>query len=228
MSTDPNNKAEPRLVYEDESISDRVINTLYNDFFHFYILKFKNKHISRNMNYTHRKEKNPIEWATFKKLSDLCTTNGYDSFKYVRYVINMSKSHISVKDLLSIRFIRMYGEFRDLEIKYDKITSYLEKSYVNIREISEENGLTTLSDFLKFMLKNHQLMSYIKAGYISKYFLVLIPGIKAVRKYFSEEERVEFDTFIGNTFDVLYNNAINACNYTHKQNLLKVSEVLTK
>lgn len=223
MSTDQN-KHSVKFV-ESDIVTDVVINNLYNDFFYFYFLKYKKIHISRTRNYRERKEKHPQEWNTFIKLSKLCFDNQFDSYKFVRYVFNISNSQISIKDMLNIKFIRMYSEFQSLERKYEKITTYLEKSFKNVNEICLNNKLHSLTDFLKYMLKNHQLMSYMKAGYVSKYFIVLIPGVKSIRKYFTEEEKTEFDTFIGKVFDVIQNNAVNACNFTHKEHLLKVSEI---
>jgi len=192
---------------------DNNINQLYNDFYFLYMLKNKNIYISRNNNYKDRKKDKPNEWFLFERLYKICDENKFNPFNYIKYVIYHTPAKLSIRDFLSIKYIREYNEFKEVETKYLNIKKYIDKSITNILELCKENNYGTFFEFLKSSIKEQKLMIYVKGGLISRYAICLIPEILKFSKFFNIESKTEFDSLIGTQYEKLYNDAKNALAY---------------
>lgn len=205
--------------------NEEHINNICNEYYYQYSVKTKGIHVSRSRNFLKMKDKKPKDWENFIKLDKFCIDNNIDYKQYIEFCIDeIRKVHkyVKINYLLNIKYLRLFNEYIEIDKQYKNICQYIINSTKKIIDICKENRLNSFTEFVKYLIKENKLGQYMKCGVVSKYILVLIPNIKALRDFFDAESVCELDNYVINKYDKLLNEAIIALEKNNKQDYINI------
>lgn len=208
----------------DDNFEDTEVINVCNEFNYQYNLQVRKIH-TRKRNWKKIKQDKPSEWVSYERLNSLCKDNGINYREYIKFcidTISQERKYINATHLINIKYVRLFGEWKQINKQYIDANHNIIKSFKNIREICKNHNITDFKGFIKYLILNKNLASYMKSGTISILFLSLIPNIQELIKLFDTNSQLELQQYLFNKYEYIRDLAITSLEKNNNHEYINV------
>ena len=190
------------LIRLDYYLMENMTNTISADHicseYYYYLLKRRGINVPRKRIY--KNVHNKInEWKYYESLANICNTYKIDYEKYITYLYeNHWDNYFNYKQLINIKYIRLYAEYLDMIEKQKKVYNSFIKTANFIADECIRMNYESSTDYIKYLIVNNKLSAYIMAGKISKYWIAAISKLPIIVKKLNVIDRESLNHIVNN------------------------------